>query len=196
MDGVGGWGGRSGVVWDLRWWKGKETCYRKRTSWMLWYQCGELRSREVESRQKEGRARLPVLLYQIFYKHKFKQLKGDVAQMVERSLSMREVRGSIPRISISCFVFISALIDPNINQIYFFSLWGSHLPMGLPSSRTAKANGSLKHTHQPNPAPSTPDTENTFDWTTRIKAENEANKAESNSNNTTRRTRSHQKQYY
>ena len=26
--------------------------------------------------------------------------KGDVAQMVERSLSMREVRGSIPRISI------------------------------------------------------------------------------------------------
>jgi hypothetical protein len=25
--------------------------------------------------------------------------KGDVAQMVERSLSMREVRGSIPRIS-------------------------------------------------------------------------------------------------
>ena len=55
--------------------------------------------------------------------------------------------------------------------------------MGLPSSRTAKANGSLKHTHQPNPAPSTPDTENTFDWTTRIKAENEANKAESNSNN-------------
>ena len=25
---------------------------------------------------------------------------GDVAQMVERSLSMREVRGSIPRISI------------------------------------------------------------------------------------------------
>lgn len=26
--------------------------------------------------------------------------QGDVAQMVERSLSMREVRGSIPRISI------------------------------------------------------------------------------------------------
>ena len=28
---------------------------------------------------------------------------GDVAQMVERSLSMREVRGSIPRISILAF---------------------------------------------------------------------------------------------
>ena len=28
---------------------------------------------------------------------------GDVAQMVERSLSMREVRGSIPRISIMKF---------------------------------------------------------------------------------------------
>ena len=28
-----------------------------------------------------------------------KQCDGDVAQMVERSLSMREVRGSIPRIS-------------------------------------------------------------------------------------------------
>ncbi len=28
---------------------------------------------------------------------------GDVAQMVERSLSMREVRGSIPRISIAGF---------------------------------------------------------------------------------------------
>ena len=27
---------------------------------------------------------------------------GDVAQMVERSLSMREVRGSIPRISTPC----------------------------------------------------------------------------------------------
>ena len=131
MDGVGGWGGRSGVVWDLRWWKGKETCYRKRTSWMLWYQCGELRSREVDCRQKEGRARLPVLLYQIFYKHKFKQLKGDVAQMVERSLSMREVPGSIPRISISCFVFISALIDPNINQICFF------FPLREPSSHGA-----------------------------------------------------------
>ena len=31
---------------------------------------------------------------------------GDVAQMVERSLSMREVRGSIPRISIFiCLIF-------------------------------------------------------------------------------------------
>ena len=109
--------------------------------------------------------------------------------MVERSLSMREVRGSIPRISISCFVYISALIDPNINQIFFFSLWGNHLPMGLPLLRTAKANGSLEHTHQPNPAPSTPDTEHTFDWTTWIKAENEANKI------TSRRTWSHQKQY-
>ena len=38
--------------------------------------------------------------------------EGDVAQMVERSLSMREVRGSIPRISIlfyfSCFYLISS----------------------------------------------------------------------------------------
>ena len=41
------------------------------------------------------------------------QQDGDVAQMVERSLSMREVRGSIPRISISSLVFISALIDPS-----------------------------------------------------------------------------------
>ena len=32
--------------------------------------------------------------------------KGDVAQMVERSLSMREVRGSIPRISISIDIFL------------------------------------------------------------------------------------------
>jgi hypothetical protein len=31
-------------------------------------------------------------------------LQGDVAQMVERSLSMREVRGSIPRISMFFFV--------------------------------------------------------------------------------------------
>ena len=31
--------------------------------------------------------------------------RGDVAQMVERSLSMREVRGSIPRISISFSLF-------------------------------------------------------------------------------------------
>jgi hypothetical protein len=29
---------------------------------------------------------------------------GDVAQMVERSLSMREVRGSIPRISILAYI--------------------------------------------------------------------------------------------
>ena len=36
---------------------------------------------------------------------------GDVAQMVERSLCMREARGSIPRISISsCVIFISALL--------------------------------------------------------------------------------------
>ena len=32
------------------------------------------------------------------------EIKGDVAQMVERSLSMREVRGSIPRIS-TIFIF-------------------------------------------------------------------------------------------
>ena len=79
------------------------------------------RVEEQRSRESTEGARLPVLLYQIFYKNKFKQLNGDVAQMVERSLSMREVRGSIPRISISCFVFISALIHPNINQIFFFS---------------------------------------------------------------------------
>ncbi|RDX74060.1 Pentatricopeptide repeat-containing protein, mitochondrial, partial [Mucuna pruriens] len=36
--------------------------------------------------------------------HSFKQ--GDVAQMVERSLCMREARGSIPRISISRFLFV------------------------------------------------------------------------------------------
>ncbi len=38
-----------------------------------------------------------------------KRKAGDVAQMVERSLSMREVRGSIPCISsvmsVICFVF-------------------------------------------------------------------------------------------
>ena len=40
--------------------------------------------------------------------------QGDVAQMVERSLSMREVRGSIPRIStffwFSCFYLISSFM--------------------------------------------------------------------------------------
>ena len=35
----------------------------------------------------------------------FQTANGDVAQMVERSLSMREVRGSIPRISILYFFF-------------------------------------------------------------------------------------------
>ena len=33
---------------------------------------------------------------------------GDVAQMVERSLSMREVRGSIPRISIYFFKLVQS----------------------------------------------------------------------------------------
>jgi hypothetical protein len=35
--------------------------------------------------------------------------QGDVAQMVERSLCMREARGSIPRISISrrCFLIFN-----------------------------------------------------------------------------------------
>ena len=41
----------------------------------------------------------------IDYKGSFKQCDGDVAQMVERSLSMREVRGSIPRISKFFFFF-------------------------------------------------------------------------------------------
>ena len=35
-------------------------------------------------------------------------MEGDVAQMVERSLSMREVRGSIPRISNILFVFLAS----------------------------------------------------------------------------------------
>ena len=33
--------------------------------------------------------------------------QGDVAQMVERSLSMREVRGSIPRISKHSYFFLN-----------------------------------------------------------------------------------------
>ena len=39
---------------------------------------------------------------------------GDVAQMVERSLCMREARGSIPRISTkqSDFVFPDTAVDP------------------------------------------------------------------------------------
>ena len=51
---------------------------------------------------------------------------GDVAQMVERSLSMREVRGSIPRISIiflpfSClfrrlFSFLSIINDAKVSE--------------------------------------------------------------------------------
>ena len=44
---------------------------------------------------------------------------GDVAQMVERSLSMREVRGSIPRISIFCSYFQTYLIDIIIKSFSF-----------------------------------------------------------------------------
>ena len=36
----------------------------------------------------------------VMYTRQKEELGDDVAQMVERSLSMREVRGSIPRISI------------------------------------------------------------------------------------------------
>ncbi len=39
---------------------------------------------------------------------------GDVAQMVERSLSMREVRGSIPRIS--SFFFLPPSTTENLLQ--------------------------------------------------------------------------------
>ena len=49
---------------------------------------------------------------------------GDVAQMVERSLSMREVRGSIPRISIILIVsddlaklFFKLLAEPYFSRI-------------------------------------------------------------------------------
>jgi hypothetical protein len=38
---------------------------------------------------------------------------GDVAQMVERSLCMREVRGSIPRISIDLFCISGHFIFSN-----------------------------------------------------------------------------------
>ena len=55
----------------------------------------------------------------IDYKGSFKQCDGDVAQMVERSLSMREVRGSIPRISnlfFFFFVFFSFLLDTTFEK--------------------------------------------------------------------------------
>ena len=44
-------------------------------------------------------------------KEKLIEIYGDVAQMVERSLSMREVRGSIPRISNLYFFLL--LIEAN-----------------------------------------------------------------------------------
>ena len=48
---------------------------------------------------------------------------GDVAQMVERSLSMREVRGSIPRISTFFLIFSAGRIvlwmgHPNTTWLY------------------------------------------------------------------------------
>ena len=43
------------------------------------------------------KCRYGIIIKYIDYKNKFR--RGGVAQMVERSLSMREVRGSIPRIS-------------------------------------------------------------------------------------------------
>ena len=46
-----------------------------------------------------------------------KKMYGDVAQMVERSLSMREVRGSIPRISI-LFAFFS-----NAHNFFFLAIF-------------------------------------------------------------------------
>jgi hypothetical protein len=45
--------------------------------------------------------------------------QGDVAQMVERSLSMREVRGSIPRISIYNFSQIVSERDLQTHQNNF-----------------------------------------------------------------------------
>lgn len=42
---------------------------------------------------------IETLLFIIGYAFSRFKIKGDVAQMVERSLSMREARGSIPRIS-------------------------------------------------------------------------------------------------
>ena len=80
-------------------------------------ECG---STSAESWEEQRSEISRIIISKIYYKLRFNQKNGDVAQMVERSLSMREVRGSIPRISMSSFVFISALIDPNINQICFF----------------------------------------------------------------------------
>jgi hypothetical protein len=52
------------------------------------------------------------VLFIIGLKGKVTNLNGDVAQMVERSLSMREVRGSIPRISniLHHFIFIACSV--------------------------------------------------------------------------------------
>ncbi len=61
---------------------------------------------------------------------------GGVAQMVERSLSMREVRGSIPRASINLFVtegflfYITLLYTSSVKWLVILRLQDFHfIPM-------------------------------------------------------------------
>ena len=74
---------------------------------------------------------------------------GDVAHMVERSLCMREVRGSIPRISTSfVFVFVldlSCFRNKFDKQISTFKVWflSSVLYNFMPFCRKKKKNHAI-----------------------------------------------------
>ena len=56
------------------------------------------------------------------------ETKGDVAQMVERSLSMREVRGSIPRISTNPPLFPQLFLCHEFNATCHTSIRLIHSP--------------------------------------------------------------------
>ena len=65
-------------------------------------------------------------------------MKGDVAQMVERSLCMREARGSIPRISIFFFAFLPFLCIAAVGDL---------------AHRSSSARHTTRHPPLPSPPP-------------------------------------------
>ena len=71
-------------------------------------------------------------------------VQGDVAQMVERSLSMREVRGSIPRISI--LHFENSTIFCNYLRIAkLFPIWSKQNFAATSGNRTRAARVAGEH---------------------------------------------------
>ena len=80
----------------------------------------------LQGRHERIKFYIKVSVIQLFSKDMEVVDTGDVAQMVERSLSMREVRGSIPRIS-----------NFNIFSFLFFLMQKLHLYLNLKLQSTS-----------------------------------------------------------